>query len=158
MKDGIKHFLFVGVGFAFVAGWILTFIVNSLLGTLLEAILAAPPTKFYLGSLFLTVVSISLIALCEVGGNRLFRRRLVSSGFSSLSLAVSTLLFVLLVLAVVLPELSEIIKRYADDTRYFYHHGSELFMMLSLPLARLVLLPLVHFLVARATLRDGSKT
>jgi hypothetical protein len=38
VKDGIKHFLFVGVGFAFAAAWILTLIVNPVLGTLLKVV------------------------------------------------------------------------------------------------------------------------
>jgi hypothetical protein len=158
MKDGIKHFLFVGVGFALVAGWILTLIVNTLLEMLLQAILGAPPTDFYLGSLFLTVVSISLIAVCEIGGNRLFRSRLVSPGFGFSSIVASTLFFIVLVLAFVLPEFSQVIRRCADNARYFYQHSSELFLMLSLPLARLVILPAVHFCVARAVLCSETNT
>ena len=119
MKDGIKHFLFVGVGFALVAGWILTLIVNTLLEMLLQAILGAPPTDFYLGSLFLTVVSISLIAVCEIGGNRLFRSRLVSPGFGFSSIVASTLFFIVLVLAFVLPEFSQVIRRCADNAPIF---------------------------------------
>ena len=64
MKDGIKHFLFVGVGFAFVAAWILMLIVNPALSALLKAISGTSMSQFYLGTLFLTVVSISLIGIC----------------------------------------------------------------------------------------------
>jgi hypothetical protein len=158
VKDAIKHFLFVGVGFALVVGWILTLIVNTLLGMLLQAILGAPPTDFYLGSLFLTVISISLIALSEVAGNRFFRCRLAPQGLSLSSVVISTVFFIVLVLAFVLPQISQVIGRYADNTRYFYHHRPELFMMLSLPLARLVLLPAVHFVIARTTLCHGTNT
>ncbi|HEV8619017.1 MAG TPA: hypothetical protein VGQ70_05930 [Candidatus Udaeobacter sp.] len=60
MLEGLKHFAVVGLGFALIGGWILTLIANTLLGTVLEALLHAPPTDYYLGSALLTVVSISL--------------------------------------------------------------------------------------------------
>jgi len=63
MLEGLKHFAVVGLGFALIGGWILTLIANTLLGTLLEMLLQAPPTNYYLTSALLTVVSISLIAV-----------------------------------------------------------------------------------------------
>lgn len=153
MKNGIKHFFFVGVGFALIGGWIFTVIVNTVLGNLLQMILSAPPTKFYLGSLFLTVVSISLIGSCEIIGNRLFRRRLAPTGLRFSSILISMLLFTVLVIGFVSPELSQVLTQYANNTHYFYHHGSEMLMILSLPVARLVLLPGLYFVIARWTLR-----
>jgi len=69
MLEGLKHFALVGLGFALIGGWILTLSANTLLGALLEMLLRAPPTNYYLGSALLTVVSISL-TLCVVRGNR----------------------------------------------------------------------------------------
>ena len=158
MKDGIKHFLFVGVGFAFVAAWILTLIINTVLGALLKAMLTVPATQFYLGSLLLTVVSISLIGICEVGGNVLFRRLLAPNGLEFSSILISTVFFILLVMAFVVPQLSQVVRRFADDTLYFHHHRLELLMMLSLPLAQLALPPALHFIVAYITLRRASVT
>jgi hypothetical protein len=144
-----RHFLIVGVGFAVVVGWILTLIANTILGVLLQRILGAPPTQFYLGRLGLTVVSISLIALAEVAGNRLFRNKLMPAQFGPRPLIFSTMLFGGLVFLFVLPEIGEVIRNYANNTRYFYHHTSELLLMLSLPVGRLILLPLFYFVIAR---------
>jgi predicted lysophospholipase L1 biosynthesis ABC-type transport system permease subunit len=81
----------VGVDFAFVIGWILTIIVNTILAALLEAILAAPPTKFYLGTFFLTAVSISLMGISEIVGNRFFRKRFAATGLGILPIMISAL-------------------------------------------------------------------
>ena len=152
MNDGIKHFLIVGVGFAFAGAWLLTLIVNTILGTILQSIVGAPPEKYYLGSLFLTITAICLIGLCEVVGNRIFRARFLTPSFSSSATLLSSALFTALVLIFVLPELYQLLGRYADNTRYFYRHGGEFLMMLSLPLARLLFLPLVHYAVASTLL------
>jgi Na+-transporting methylmalonyl-CoA/oxaloacetate decarboxylase gamma subunit len=158
MKDGIKHFLFVGVGFAFVAAWILTLIVNPVLGALLKAISGTSITQFYLGILFLTVVSISLIGICEVAGNLLFRRWLAPAGLELSSVLISTVFFFLLVLAFVIRQLSPVVHHFANNLFYFDHRGSEFVMMVSLPLARLAFLPALHFIVAYITLRRASIT
>jgi hypothetical protein len=152
LNDGVKHFLIVGVGFAFAGAWLLTLIVNGIVGTLLERILGAPPEKYYLGSLFLTAVAICIIGFCEVVGNRFFRARFSSSSFSSSATLLSSALFAALVLVFVSPELYQLLGRFADNARYFSRHGTEFLMMLSLPLARLVLLPLIHFAVASTML------
>ncbi|HEV8619018.1 MAG TPA: hypothetical protein VGQ70_05935 [Candidatus Udaeobacter sp.] len=62
------------------------------------------------------------------------------------------MLFLVVVLAFVLPEFSQVLTRYASNTHYFYHHTSELLLMFSLPVARLVLLPTLYFLIGRTTL------
>ena len=158
MKAGIKHFLFVGIVFAFFVGWVATIAVNTGLGILLESVLAAPPTKFYLASAFLTVVSLGLILACEIAGNRLFRRRFAPEGLQTSSVWISTLLFAALVIAYVAPELSRDLTDIVNNTSYFYRHSSHLLMLLSLPLARVVLLPALHFVVARVTLRRSNSS
>jgi hypothetical protein len=157
MTGRVRHFLIVGIGFALIGGWILTLIANTILGVLLQRILGAPPTQFYLGSLGLTVVSISLIALAEIAGNRLFRNKLMPAQFGPSPLIFSAMLFGGLVFLFVLPEIGEVIRNYANNTRYFHHHSSELLMMLSLPVGRLILLPLFYFLIARLILLRKSE-
>ncbi len=149
MIDALKHFAVVGVCFALIGGWLLTLVVNTLLGTALESILHALPEKYYLGSAVLTVVSIVLIALAMFVGNRVFRQRLHSPRFTCSSLFVSTALFLVVVLVFVLPQLSQVVTQYASHTQYFYHHSSELLLMLSLSVARLVVLPTFYYLLGR---------
>jgi hypothetical protein len=158
VKDGIKHFLFVGVGFAFAAAWILMLILNPVLSALLKAIPGTSMTKFYLGILFLTVVSISLIGICEVAGNLLFRRWLAPAGLERSSVLISTVFFFLLVTAFVIRQLSPMVHHLANNLSYFDHRSSEFVMMVSLPLARLAFLPVLHFIVAYITLRRASIT
>jgi len=114
------------LGFALIIGWIATLVANTALGTLLEALLHAPLTNYYLGSALLTVVSILLIALCIAVGNRLFRRWFAAAAFSPSALVMSSGLFLLVVLVFVVPELGQVVSAYASQTQYFYHHGSEL--------------------------------
>jgi hypothetical protein len=158
MLGGLKHFAVVGLGFALVAGWLLTLVINTALGTALAALLRERPDNYYLGSALLTVVSISLIALCVVFGNRVFRRRFVPAPLPFSSLLISTGLFLVVVLAFVVPELFQVIRQYADNTHYFYHHSSELLLMFSLPFARLVLLPAAYFVISKSALRGMPST
>ena len=149
MIEALKHFAVVGVCFALFGGWLLTLVVNTLLGAALAAILHDPPEKYYFGSAALTLVSIMLIALAILAGNRLFRRRFSSPRFTRPSLFVSSALFTVVVLLFVLPPLSQVLTQYANNTRYFYHHGSEFLLMLSLPIARLVALPTFYYFLGR---------
>jgi len=158
MLAGLKHFAVVGLGFALVAGWLLTLVVNTALGAALAALLREPPEKYYVGSALLTLVSISLIALCVVFGNRVFRRRFAPTPLPFSSLLISTGLFLVVVLPFVLPQLFQVLRQYADNTRYFYHHSSDLFLMFSLPFARLVLLPVAYFVISRSVLRGMPST
>jgi hypothetical protein len=153
MLTGLKHFAVVGLGFALVVGWLLTLLVNTALAAVLAAFLGEPPENYYLGSALLTGVSISLIALCVVVGNRIFRGRFASAPLPFSSLIISTGLFLVVVLAVVLPQLFQLLGHYADNTRYFYYRSSELLLMVSLPSARLVLLPACYFFISRSSLR-----
>ena len=153
MKPGLKHFLIVVVGFGFLIAWALTFIINTALGALLHAVLGAPPTHFYLGSAFLSLVAFGLVATCEIAGNRYFRNRFAPAGLASISLWVSTLLFSALVIAYVAPELKQLVDTFADNPRYFYRHGDELLLALSLPVARVLVLPTIHFTAAHITLK-----
>ena len=153
MIDALKHFVFVGLGFALVGGGILTLIVNTLLGILFEGLLRAAPTNYYLGSALLTAVSILLIVGCMIAGNRLYQRRFASSLLSRSSLFLSTALFLLVVLVFVVPALLQVLSAYATNTRYFYHHSSELLLMFSLPLVRLILLPTLYLFAGRSSVR-----
>ena len=158
MIDALKHFAFVGLAFALFGGWIATLIINTALGTLLDVVLHLPPTNYYLGSALLTAVSIFLIAVCISVGNRLFRGRFASALYTRSSLFLSTALFLLVVLAFVVPALSQVVSAYASNTHYFYHHSSELLLMFSLPLARLLLLPTWYFLSGRRGVRATNCT
>jgi hypothetical protein len=158
MLAALKHFAIVGLGFGLILGWLATLVVNAALGAAVGAVLREPPENYYLGSALLTVVSISLIALCIFFGNRVFRGRLAPAPLPFSSLFISTGLFLVVVLAFVLPQLSQVLRQYADGTRYFYHHSSELFLMLSLPFVRLVVLPVAYFVISRSALRGMPST
>ncbi len=153
MLQGLKHFAIVGLGFALILGWLATLIVNIALGTLIEALIHAPPTNYYLGSALLTATSIFLIVLCISVGNRLFRRWFIAARLSRSALVLSTGLFLLVVLVFVVPAFGQVLSAYAGQTHYFYHHSSELLLMFSLPLARLVILPASYFFISRSALR-----
>lgn len=156
--DALKHFALVGLGFALVGRWIATLVVNTALGTFLEALLHAPPPTYYLASALLTAVSIVLIAVCISVGNRFFRLRLASILFSRSSLFLSTALFLLVVLVFVVPAFSQVLSAYASNMNNFCHHVLELLLMLSLPLVRLLSLPTFYFVSGRRSVRATSCT
>jgi hypothetical protein len=58
----------------------------------------------------------------------------------------------------VIRQLSPAVPHFANNSFYFDHRGSEFVMMVSLPLARLTFLPLLHFIVAYITLSRASIT
>jgi hypothetical protein len=152
MIDALKHFAVVGLAFALVGGWIATLIVNTILGITLEALLHAAPTDYYWGSALLTVVSLALITLCIAIGNHSFHRWFADLRLGQGQLFVSAALFLIIVVVFVVPQLGQVMSAYASRTQHFYHHGSELLLMFSLPLARLAVLPTVYFISARRTL------
>jgi len=49
--------------------------------------------------------------------------------------------------------LLQVLSAYTSNTRYFYHHNSELLLMFSLPFVRLILLPTLYFFVGRRSVR-----
>ena len=149
IKSAIKHFGIVGIGFAFVLGWVLTLVVNGAVGTLLQSIFGVPPTQFYLGSLSLTIVSLSLILAATILGNRLYRSWFGGGSLPVRALFVSTTLFAVLVLWRVMPELGSVMDTVSAQTSYFYNHSWALVGILSLPLLRLFCIPLAYFLVGR---------
>jgi hypothetical protein len=148
IKAGIKHFLFVGVLFAFVIGWALTIIVNRGLGWALHSVLGAQPEQYYLGSLLLTVVSIILIAGATVMGNRVFDQKGGLSHLDSRSLAASTLMFTVLVIVSTSFEIAAVMSTIMNHLSFFYEHRWRAPGLLSLPLLRIVGIPLVFFFVA----------
>ena len=125
---------------------------NTLLGNALEAVLHKPADEPYWGALLLTLVSMSLITAATIAGSRLFRMRVVPSGISAGSLALSSVLFVGLVFVSVAPDLSDLMNRFYTHMSYTYEHPSEAWMMLSLPLLRLIGLPLLYILIGRGAL------
>jgi hypothetical protein len=152
MKVGLKHFLIVGVAFAFFGGWLLSLIVNSAVGSVIALLIATPATSSYLGSLSLTLISVILIGGSSLVGNRVFRKQVgTAAALPASSLLISTLLFSCVVLGLTAREFSALLNTYVNNTSYFYQHGSEILMAASLPLARLLLIPSLYFLAARLT-------
>ena len=156
--QALKHFFVVGVVFALAVGWLLTLAVNTLLGNALEAALHKPADAPYWGALLLTVVSIALITTATIVGSRVFRRHVAVNGVTARSLAVSSLLYVGLVLVFVAPELADQMHRFMTHMSYTYENPGEAWMMLSLPLLRLICLPLGYVVVGNHYLRAAATT
>ncbi|MGA7993002.1 MAG: hypothetical protein WCC53_16355 [Thermoanaerobaculia bacterium] len=151
MKVGLKHFLIVGVAFALVGGWLLSLIVNSAVGFVIGLLIGAPATSSYLGSLSLTLISVTLIGGASLVGNRVFRKQTGVAALPASPLLFSTLVFSCVVLGFSAREFSALLDTYVNNTSYFYQHGSELLKAASLPLARLLVIPCLYFLAARLT-------
>jgi len=149
IAQGLKHFAIVGLVFALAIGWLLTFVANSVLGNVLEAVLHRPPDELYWGALLLTAVSMSLITVATLVGTRVARSRGWLSGLSRSALTLSSLLFVALVFAFNVPSLAELAQRFYEHMSYTYEHPGEAWMMLSLPLVRLIGLPLAYVVIGR---------
>jgi hypothetical protein len=109
-----------------------------------------------MGILFLTIVSISLIGICEVTSNLLFRRWAAPTGLDLSSLLISTMFFFFFVIAFVILQLLPVARRLASNPFYFDHRGSEFVMIVSLPLARLTFAPVLHFVVGYIILRRSK--
>lgn len=157
-REALKHFGVVGLGFALLLGGITTLLVNSGLGALLESLLHGPPAADFFSSALLTVVSIILIILCIELGNWSFHRCFPDVRLSASGLTLSTALFLVVVLAFVVPQFGAILSAHADHTHYFFHHGAELLLMLSLPLVRLIFVTAGYFLISRSSLRSTRGT
>lgn len=145
----LKHFILVGVVFSFVLGWVLTIAVNVPLGSMFQSVVGGRPTDSYVISLFLTVVSLALIMGATILGNRLYRMWFGPSSVSLSALRYSTVLFTVLVLWRVGPELASTLDNAAGATSYFYNHPWHFLGVFSLPLARLICIPLAYFLIGR---------
>lgn len=153
IAQGLKHFLVVGLVFALAVGWALTLAVNTLLGNALGAALHFKDGgEPYWLALLLTIVSMTLITVATIVGSRVFRRHVEANGITARSLALSSLLFVGVVLVFVVPELADLMNRFMTHMSYTYEHSGEAWLMLSLPLLRLVGLPLAYIIIGRRQL------
>ncbi len=150
--SALRHFAFVGLLFALAGGWLLTAIVNTLLGVALESSIGHPPTDSYLGSLLLTVVSLALIAAATLIGNRVQLHWLGPSSLSMKALLSSTALFSLVVLILIGPQLGSTVDKIVSHLSYTYNHPWDAAMLLSLPVLRLCFLPLCYFVTGRILL------
>ncbi len=148
----LKHFVVVGLVFALGVGWALTFAVNNFLGLALDAALGNPKNEPYWMALVLTLTSWVLITASTVVGNRVFRRRMARSGIATRELSASTTLFFGLVMVFVWPDLADLMNRFMTHMSYTYEHQGEAWLMLSLPLFRMISGPIMYFLVSRAML------
>lgn len=147
---GFQHFLFVGVVGALCVGWLLTFVVNTLLGYSLALLIGRPPTDFYLGALMLTFSSLSLILAAAYVGNRLYFSRVAVPEFNRQAVIVSSLLFLGLVTIIFGPELLHLMRRILFNLSDSYRHSSEVAMHLSLVCLRLIVLPLGYWGLLRS--------
>ena len=154
----LRHFLVVGLGFGLAVGWALTFVVNNLLGSALGTALhfreGAEP---YWVDLLMTLVSIGLITAATIVGSRVFRRHVSTDGIAPRSLGLSSLLYLGLVLVFVVPELSGLMGHFMTHMSHTYENPGEAWMMLSLPLLRLIVLPLSFVVVGRCSLLPARR-
>ncbi|MCC6650344.1 MAG: hypothetical protein IT348_04255 [Candidatus Eisenbacteria bacterium] len=144
----IKHFVVVGLLFALAVGWALTAVVNTLIGNAVVLALGERAEDAYGFALALTLISMALIGGSAIAGNRVFRSRVSQAPMAGRSLALSTALFLLVVLAFVAPEMDELLRLFASNTRATYRNPGTAWLMLSLPLLRLLGLPLIYVLAA----------
>ena len=151
--QALKHFVLVGLVLGLAVGWALTLVVNTLLGNAIEAALHKPADQPYWGALLLTLVSMTLITVATIAGNRVFRRRIAADGLPSGSLAVSSLLYIGVVLVIVVPELSDLMNHFYTHMSHTYENPGEAWLMLSLPLLRLIGIPLSYVVAGRRSLR-----
>ncbi len=149
IAQALKHFLVVGLMSALGVGWVLTLGVNTLLWYALNAALRGSADEPYWVALLLTVVSMSLIAGATVLGSHVFRRYVAADGVGGRSLAVSSLLFLGVVLVFVVPELARLMRLFMTHMNRTYENPGDVWLMLSLPLLRVVGLPLIYVLIGR---------
>jgi hypothetical protein len=144
----LKHFVVVGGVFALAVGWVLTLAVNTALGNGIQALGGTAATDSYWFALLLTIVSLALIVAATAVGGRVFRTRVDQASLTRAERIASSALFLGVVLAFVVPELSDILGRFYSHMSYTYEHPAEAWMMLSLPLLRLFALPSAYFVLA----------
>ena len=144
----LKHFVVVGGVFALAVGWLLTVAVNTALGNGIQALGGTAATDSYWFALGLTVVSLTLIVTATAIGGRVFRSRVDDASLKQAERIASSALFLGVVIAFVAPELYGIFGRFYAHMSYTYEHPVEAWMMLSLPLLRLLVLPSAYFVLA----------
>lgn len=156
LGQAIKHFVVVGLLFALAVGWALTAVVNTLIGNAIVLALGERAEDAYGFALALTLISMALIGGSAAAGNRVFRSRVSRDPLPGRSLALSTGLFVIVVLAFVAPEMDELLHLFAAHTRATYRNPGTAWLMLSLPLLRLFGLPLLYVLAASFKRADAA--
>ena len=152
----VKHFVVVGGLFALAAGWVLTLVVNTALGNGIGALAGRAATDSYWFALGLTIVSLGLIIAATAVGGRVFRSRIDRASLRRPERIASSALFLGVVLAFVVPELYDSFRQFYTHMSYTYEHPAESWMMLSLPLLRLLILPSAYFLLSGQAGRDGD--
>jgi hypothetical protein len=117
----LKHFFLVGVVFTLAGGWVLTLLVNSFVGIAL-AKSGLPPEESYIGSLLLTLSSLTLIGIATFVGDRTYLRRFGVGSVAHWDLHISTILLTCAVLPIFGPESMRATDTIGSHLSYAYNH------------------------------------
>jgi hypothetical protein len=151
-----KHFLIVGVVFAILLGWVGTMIINPLIGAVAENFGGVAMTKSYFFASLLMGTSISIIGACIWLGNKTYARRW-REGFERKHLIRSTMLFLIFVLFVVIPQITEVLSGVMSNLSSTHRNPGNIGLRLSLPLFRLIVLPTLYYFIAVRTLTSRKR-
>jgi hypothetical protein len=159
VSGGLKHFAVVGVAFCLVLGWLASGAVTSLAAALMPRRAMEQVTDSYGSALLLTLISLGVIVASAVLGNRVFRSKVQPAPLGASSLALSTVLFLCVVSAFVFMEASAVVGPATGHLQYLNQHPEaqrDILLALSLPLLRLVALPIGYFLSALSSSRRAQ--
>ncbi|MFH1061391.1 MAG: hypothetical protein V1747_00690 [Candidatus Omnitrophota bacterium] len=148
-KDMLKkttiHFLFVGILFSFGLGWMLTAIVGILAGNIFEMLFKGD--HYYSASLLLTLISIVLIAFSTYVGNMLYCR-VISTLQHKKVLLMSSVFFCILTILILGGQLFSSYDFVMNNLSFSYRNPGRIFLMFSLPLIRIILIPLQYLIIS----------
>ena len=153
----LTHYMVVGLFCAFAGGWVLTLIINGLMGNAMEArgLLTGEPYWF---ALLTTCTSLAIIVLMTVIGNRLYRTSRFGPDFIGWgALLISSGLFMATIYPFIGPQLLHAVHTVESHLHYTHHNPEDAVKLLSLPVLKWCLLPTSYLLAGRFILgRPGG--
>ncbi|MBU1043494.1 MAG: hypothetical protein KJ915_03740 [Candidatus Omnitrophica bacterium] len=144
-KKTTLHFLFVGILFSFGLGGMLTAIVSILAGNIFEMLFKEE--HYYSASLLLTLISIALIIFSTYVGNMLYCR-VISTLQHKKVLLMSSVFFCIFTILILVGQLFSVVDFVMNNLSFSYKNPGRIFLMFSLPLLRMILIPLQYRLIS----------
>jgi len=156
MRDGLRHFAFVGLLFALLLGWLLTVAVQPTVTGVVADVLGLS-AESYGNALLGTAVSLALVATAISAGNLFYSVNFASHGLQTSALGFSSFLYWLPVFPFPAFDLFEATDKIGSHLSYSLNHPGEAFKLISLPLVRLTAFPVVYFLAGRLLIRRPAR-
>ncbi len=149
--NSIKHVIYVGCLFSFLISFIITLIINNLIVYNVKYIFNKDINESFVGCLLLTFLALIIIAIVTSIGNITFKK-FIKQNFKLLSFIISSIIYSIGIIFYMSIEFNNVIHDITFHLSYYYRNRLNLFLVISLPIFRLISIIVIYFLSGKLIL------